>query len=72
MGKKLMLSIVFIFLFVIVSVKSYSGMASGSSVTVCFRFGTVTYLISLVSKVHKPGHEKSSDQTENPVLSYVI
>ena len=72
MGKKLMLSIVFIFLFVIVSVKSYSGMASCSSVAVCFRLGTVADLISLVCKVYKPGQEKSSDQAEYPVLSYII
>lgn len=72
MGKKLMLSIVFIFLFVIVSVESYSGMASCGSVAVCFGFGTVADLISLISKVYKPGHKKPSDHAEYPVLSYVI
>lgn len=47
-------------------------MTSCSSVAVCFGFGTVADLISPVRKVYKPGHEKSSDQAEYPVLSYVI
>jgi len=72
MGKKLMLSIVFIFLFVIVSVESYSGMASCGSVAVCFCLGAVADLISLVRKVYKPSQAESSDQTEYPVFSYVI
>lgn len=72
MGKKLMLSIVLYFLFVIISVESYSGMASCGSVAVCFCLGAVADLISLVCKVYKPGKAESSDQAEYPVFSYVI
>ncbi len=56
----------------IVSVESYSGMASCGSVTIRFHFGTIADLISPVGKVYKPGHEKSSDQAEHPVLSYIM
>ena len=47
-------------------------MASCGSVAVCFGFGTVADLVSLVRKVYKPGQAESSDQAEYPVFSYVI
>lgn len=47
-------------------------MTSCGSIAIGFRFLAVADLISLIGKVYEPSQERTSNQTKNPIFSYVI